>query len=428
MAYNPAQEQKLPSNTSVFRRDVILLALLIGWASFPLVKGAFIPGSWVGKDYAITLTQSISVVRYHSYPIDFTYPLPSVLFRYYLGEMGPHLGGLIWVFGIAFSLFFTFRYLAEEFCTGPAGWKYVCLILSFIPVAYYTQWDIKMLNCNHITLCFVLLSTFYEKRKRSFMSGLFLSLGIAWKLYPVVIIPYLLITKRFRLLLSLLFWIAILFAVIPLAVLGSPLFGELTGQWVRCIASTRADDFFTHVMHIHAYKMSLHYSILHWLSHGALPALSTHTLHNVKLMISLLQVLLVIFGTVYIVFDTRVRSMPEYIDRYLYNTILFLLASLLFSAHLQPHHGVVLIASSMFITNFALYGSFHKCSRTLIFVAALIPAVVLKAASSGVEKAFAMNLQIIVHILLLIFLRFYIARQAQPHSKGFASNKKDAFA
>ena len=109
--------------------------------------------------------------------------------------------------------------------------------------------------------------------------------------------------------LSMLFWIAMLFVIIPAMVLGTPLFLELTSKWFRSVTLTGADDF---LVHFNAYITSLHYAVLSWLSDGNLSTLSAQSLHSVKLLIvALLQVVLVVLGVAYVVCDTRVRLTPD---------------------------------------------------------------------------------------------------------------------
>jgi len=248
------------------------------------------------------------------------------------------------------------------------------------------------------------------KREADLLSGLFLALGVALKLYPIVILPYLLIRKKYRIVLSAITWIVIFFAVIPFMVLGSSDFIELTGKWIESLALTGAPDFIVRVV---AYKTSLHYAILSLIS-GRNPAtLPPQSLENVKQWISLLKVFFATLAVVYLIFDLRRPSLPGEADHILFNILLILLGSLLFSELLQPHHGVYLFAASLLIVNFSLSGSFPKSVRYPVLALALLPGVVIKAASPGMQKAFAMNFHILVYILILIFLRFYLVRSGE---------------
>jgi hypothetical protein len=389
--------------------NAVFLVGLIGWALFTLLKVSSFPGQPFGGDYGLNLLQSTQVLEGHSFPSDFTYPLPCILLRYYLFKIGGNYSGIVWVCMIAFAMFFIVRFLIKEFYVGGEGSKYIYLMLSFLPVAYYIQWDIKALNCNLIVLCSVMVSALYLKKRSYFLSGFFLSLGVALKLYPIVILPYLIIKKKFRPVLSALLWIGILFVLFPVIVLGKSCFIELTGKWIESVASTGSPDYLVKVI---AYKTSLHYAILSFISQGNLLALSTRSLEDVKQLMFLLKVLFAVLAVIYLIFDLREPSLPKEVDHDLFNIILILLGSLLFSELLQPHHGVFLLAPSLFIMNFSLYGSFPKSVRYSVLALALLPAVVLKAASPGMEKAFAMNIHIIVYILVLIFLRFYITSHA----------------
>jgi hypothetical protein len=395
--------------------NVFFLVALAGWVFFTLFKASSFPGQPFGGDYGTNLEQSTQVLERHSFPYGFTYPLPCILMRYYLFKIGGNYSGILWVCLIAFSVYFSTRFLVEQFYTGDARYTYSYVVLAFLPVAYYVQWDLKALNCNQIVLGLVMASVLCLKRKAHVRSGIFLALGVALKLYPIVILPYLLIRKKYRIVLAALAGIVVFFVLIPVIVLGAPDFAELTGKWLESIASTGAPDFIVHVV---AYKTSLHYAILSLLSHGDMSALSTRSLENGKHIASLLKIIFAVPALIYLFFDLRRPSLPGEVDHLTLNIILILLGSLLFSELLQPHHGVYLFASSLFIVNFSLSYRFPKSIRYPVLALALLPGAVVKAASPGMEKAFAMNMHIVVYILILIFLRFYLTCAAGSARAG----------
>jgi hypothetical protein len=390
--------------------NILSLVVLAGWAIFTLLKASSVPGQPFGGDYGNNLQQSTQVLERHSFPYGFTYPLPCVLLRYYLFKIGGNYSGILWVCLIAFSLYFVTRFLVEEFYTGDARYRYLYLMLAFLPVSYYIQWDVRALNCNQIVLFLVMASVVCIKRKADLLSGLFLAMGTALKLYPVVILPYLLVKRKYRVVLSALAWIVIFFFIIPFAVLGGTDFAELTGKWMESIALTGAPDFIVKVV---AYKTSLHYAILSLISNGDLSSLSAPSLGKVKQLIYLLKIFFALLGVVYLIFDLRRPALPKEVDHILFNTILIMLGSLLFSELLQPHHGVYLFAASLLIINFSLSGSFPKSFRYPVLALALLPGVIVKVAAPGMQKAFAMNLHIIVYILLFVFIRFYMTGNAR---------------
>ncbi|MFZ2445501.1 MAG: glycosyltransferase family 87 protein [Syntrophobacteraceae bacterium] len=392
------------------------LAGLVIWTLVTLFKSATLLDKPVAQDYGLNLLLSVEVIERHSFPFAFLYPLPSILLRYYLFRIGGDFSGLIWVGAMAFSMYFIMRFLVQEFYTGETDLRYIYAMLAFLPVAYYVQWDMRALNCNLIVLCLVLASAFYMKKESFFVSALFLSLGVALKLYPVLILAYFLIRKRYRLVLYAVFWIAALFVLIPVMALGVPGFIELTGKWVESVASTGAPDFLVRLV---AYKTSLHFAVLSLMSKGDLAALSTPSLHDIKLFILSLQIFFIICAVIYLVFDLRTPS-PKGVDHDLFSIILILLWSLLFSEQLQPHHGVFLLAASALIINFSLFGNYPGSVRYPVLAMAVLPSLVLKAASPGMEKAFAMNFQIVLYLFVLVFLRFHMAGR-RAVSRGWAS-------
>ncbi len=404
-----------PAEYRRFRVPVNTVALiaLAGWTLFTLLKVSAFPGRPFGSDYGLNVRLSVNVIEGHTFAEGFLYPLPSVLLRYYLFKILGNFSGIVWVCAMASSMYIIIRLLIHEFYSGEKECRYIYAVLAFLPVAYYVQWDLRSLNCNLIVLCLVLVSAFYLKKESFFISAFFLSLGVALKLYPVVILAYLLVRKQFRLVASALFWIIIFFVLIPIAALGWPSFLELTRKWADIVALTGSPDF---PVQLTAYKTSLHFALLSLISHGDVLTLPAQSLHDIQVIVSCFRIFLIISALIYLFFDNRSPDLKG-IDHNLFNVILILAASLLFSEQLQPHHGVFLLASSLFIMNFSLYSTFSRSVRYWVLAISLLPYLLLKASSAGMEKAFAMNLHIIVYLLLLIFLRFYMTRRGLVSSQ-----------
>jgi len=397
-----------------FRVPVNIFALiaLAGWTLFTLLKASSFPGQPFGCDYGMNLHLSVNVVEGHKFAAGFLYPLPSVLLRYYLFKIFGNFSGIVWVCAMASSMYIIMNFLIHEFYSGEREYRYIYAILGFLPVAYYVQWDLRSLNCNLIVLCLVLVSAFYLKKESFFISAFFLSLAVALKLYPIVILAYLLVRKQFRLVASALFWTVIFFVLIPITALGWPSFLDLTRKWVDAVALTGSPDF---LVQLSAYKTSLHFALLSLISQGDVLALPARSLHDIQVIVSCLRIFFIISALIYVIFDNRSSDLKG-IDHNLFNMILILVASLLFSEQLEPHHGVFLLASSLFVMNFSIYSTFSRSVRYWVLAISLLPFLLLKASSAGMEKAFAMNLHIIVYLLLLIFLRFYMSRHELVNS------------
>lgn len=387
------------------------------------VEGILFPGLPFGGDYGLNLQQTLEVIHFHSFPYGFVYPLPCILLRYLLFKAAGNYSGIIWVCAIAIAFYFNIVFLIGEFYTGDRRLTYLYLMLSFLPVAYYIQLDMTMLNCNLIAFSLVLLSMLFLKKDAWFLSGLFLSLGIALKLYPIVVLPYLILRKKFRVALFALLWITVFFVIIPAAALGSSCFVELTGKWLHGIASSGAPDF---LFRLKAHKISLHYAILSFLSHGDLIHISTLVLYKAKRITFWLKVLLAGLGLVYLFFDRRKPNLQGESYHIVFNTVLILSGSLLFSELLQPHHCVFLLGCSMIMMNVGLNSSFPRVVRWTLPCLALLPAVALRIASSRTEKAFAMNFNIAVYVLCLVFLRFYeVGRVGIARSRAGCRSRSD---
>ena len=384
--------------------STIFLVGLVVWSLFTLWRASSFPGRPFGADYGLNLKQTLQVIHLHSFPYGFVYPLPCILLRYLLFKAAGNYSGILWVCAIALAFYFSVRFLIGEFYTGDTRLTYLYFMLSFLPVAYYIQLDMTMLNCNLIVLGLVLLSMLCLKKDAWFLSGLFLSLGIALKLYPIVILPYLLLRKKFRVALSVLSWSAAFFVLIPVIALGSSRFIELTGKWLHSMALIGAPDF---LVTLQAHKISLHYAILCLFSHGDLLHISAWELYKAKRVTFWLKVLFAGSGLIYLIFDLRKPCLKGESYHILFNTVLIMAASLLFSDLLQPHHGVFLLGCSMIMVNFALNGSSPGFVRCLLLGVVFLPFVALRIASPGAPKALVMNFHIVIYVLSLVFLRFY---------------------
>ncbi|MDR3569593.1 MAG: glycosyltransferase family 87 protein [Syntrophobacteraceae bacterium] len=393
--------------------DTIVLVALVVWSLFTLWRASSFPGRPFGGDYGLNLEQTLQVIDLHTFPYGFVYPLPCILLRYFLFKAAGNYGGVIWVFSIALAFAFSVRFLLAELYTGDGRVTYLYFLLAFLPVAYYIQLDMTMLNCNLIVLSLVLLSMLCLKKEGWFLSGLFLSLGIALKLYPIVIVPYLLFRKKFRAAIFTLLWSAVFFVLIPVIALGSFCFIELTGKWLQAVSSIGAPDF---LVNLQAHKISMHYAILSLLAHGDPIHLSARGMYEAKRITFWLKLLVAGSGLIYLVFDLRKPCLKVESYHILFSTVLVLSASLLFSDLLQPHHGVVLLGCSMIMVNAALNGSLPKFVRCLLLGVVFLPFVALRIASPGVQKVLAMNFHIVIYVLSLVFLRFYPKGCSQAQS------------
>ncbi len=384
--------------------NTIFLVGLVVWTFFTLRRASSFPGLPFGGDYGLNLQQTLQVIHLHSFPYGFVYPLPCILLRYLLFKAAGNYSGVVWVCAIAFAFYFSVRFLISEFHTGDGRLTYLYFMLSFLPVAYYIQLDMTMLNCNLIVLSLVLLSMLCLKKDARVLSGLFLALGIALKLYPIVVVPYLLLRKKFRVALSALSWSAVFFVLVPVIALGGSCFIELTAKWLHGIAAIGAPDF---LVSLEAHKISLHYAILSLLSHGDPIHISASGLYKAKWITFWLKVLFAGSGVFYLILDLRTPCLQGEVYHILFNTVIILSGSLLFSDLLQPHHCVILMGCSMIMVNFALNGNSRGFVRCLMLGAVFFPFVALRIASPGPQKALVMNFHIVIYVLSLVFLRFY---------------------
>ncbi len=96
----------------------------------------------------------------------------------------------------------------------------LALPLAHVAVAYYFQWDMRSLNCNLVMLAALLFGCAALAAGRDRAAGFWFAASVALKMFPVLVLPYLAWTSRWRALawaagFSLVFWVGV-----PLAAFG----------------------------------------------------------------------------------------------------------------------------------------------------------------------------------------------------------------
>jgi alpha-1,2-mannosyltransferase len=81
--------------------------------------------------------------------------------------------------------------------------SYLFLLICGLSFYYFpTRFTLGMGQINLIILLFITAFLYFLDKKQKILSGLFLSLSIAIKLFPVLLLPYLLIKRQYKILLS----------------------------------------------------------------------------------------------------------------------------------------------------------------------------------------------------------------------------------
>ncbi len=236
-------EEQSQGSSGMRRWDVIAVVGLLGWLTFDLTaRTLFGSTPWPQSvvDYRIIYDDSRHVVATHEYPAGYPYPPPAVAI---------HAASAIFPFTVSAAIWLALTglaavasYVALARTTGLHRQPGLLLVLpvSHVVVAYYFQWDMRSINCNLIVLAAVLLGCGALAKGAEKRAGFWFALAVALKVLPVLLVPYLAWTRRWRAFASALVCSAILWVGVPLAAFGINGFARVYAGWSGEL--TRATD------------------------------------------------------------------------------------------------------------------------------------------------------------------------------------------
>ncbi len=230
----------------VWRRwDVVAVVGLVAWLLIDLT-GRTVFGSvpWPESvvDYRILYDAGRHVVETRQYPTLYPYPYPP-------SAAAVHAASAVFPFPVSAAVWLALTGLAAGACYLTLArvlglhrrpGLLVLLPLAHLVVAYYFQWDMRSVNCNLIVLAAVLFGCAALAAGRDTAAGLWFALAVALKVFPVLVLPYLAWTRRWKAFawacaFSLVFWVAV-----PAVLFGFDGFRDVYGGWVGEL--TRATD------------------------------------------------------------------------------------------------------------------------------------------------------------------------------------------
>ena len=165
------------------------------------------------------------------------YPPPFVVGMRGLALLGDTLASLLWL-GLLFAsviacLVLLLRLLGLE----ASRWRFAIALLAVGASYYFLKWDLKAANVNLITLAVVLGSVDCARRERWGGAGALLALGIAIKLQPALLLPYLACRRQWRWLALTMGGLVVLFVLVPVFSLGVTGAVALTKSWLGGLAA-----------------------------------------------------------------------------------------------------------------------------------------------------------------------------------------------
>jgi hypothetical protein len=186
-------------------------------------------------DYRTIYHQSRHVIEagvYDSWPL-FPYP-PSAVVVFYTTTIVPFgYAAFAWMAILTLATAGTIIMGTSLVGLSDHRYRWVAALIAFLCVEYFVSWDLRSLNCNML-FCFLLtagLAAF--KRGWDVGAGALLASSIALKLYPVLLVPYLCWTGRWRAFLATLFFLAVFCALLPAAAFGCAGVVKVYASWLE---------------------------------------------------------------------------------------------------------------------------------------------------------------------------------------------------
>ena len=383
------------SRTAIKAIDAVaaaaVLVIVAGW----LLKTPVSAKGWERRDlndYTLNLRHSHDVDATHVYPFGFTYPPPSVLLRLGFGVLGFELGGGLWIALSGVSLLASLI-VALRMLDGFAkpGWGIAALV-ALVLVKYPFEFEYKYLNANAMYLALVLTGIALLD-SRSTLGGFFLSLSIALKLYSVVFVPWLLLTRRNRAALATAAYCCLWFVALPILFWGLAGAWEVYTSWFQRVRETGARDFPV-LFAPNAYLVSLHATVLMILERTSTrdpletALIATRGLHAVWLIA--------------VVAAFAVLRRPRNARTAAADVSLLLILPLPLSGQLQPHHLVVLLPASILLSNIAPDRSQSRRLQALCVVVLAGAFVVMEFVPGRAWRGAAMNFSILLYFIGLL--------------------------
>lgn len=244
------------------RLDTLAVVGLVCWLAFDLTaRTVFGSVPWPDSvvDYHILYEASRDVVHTHHYPAGYPYPPPAVAVHAATSVLPFELAAPLWLALTGFAAVACYLALARVLGLRLQPGTLLVLPLAHAVVAYYFQWDMRSINCNLIVLAALLFGCAALAAGRDAGAGFWFALAVALKLLPVLLLPYLAWTRRWRAFawsvgFSLAFWVGV-----PLVAFGGSGFRAVYVGWTG--EMTRATDpnaKFTHPILISLDKAALH--------------------------------------------------------------------------------------------------------------------------------------------------------------------------
>lgn len=238
----PAPANALPAGRAleIFNRVApLVLLLLIGYAA----AGRLLVGAWPPVDYQIIYDCSHRIVASLHYDAGTRFPYPpSAVVLFWLTALPPlSVAALVWLACTVTASMATFVLGMKlvGLSNHPARWLVALGVYAL--TSHYTTWDLRCQNCNMVYLFLLVAALVALERGWDILCGFLLAASIAIKLYPVLVLGYLLWRRRWRAAAGTAAGMGLFFVALPLAMFGLLGATRVYASWFEHVSQITSD-------------------------------------------------------------------------------------------------------------------------------------------------------------------------------------------
>jgi hypothetical protein len=367
------------------RWDVFAAVGLVGWLLFDLTaQTVFSSKPWpLGVvDYRLLYDASQYVVEHHRFPATWPYPYPppAVALHAASGVFPFSTSSALWLALTGLAGFACYATLARTLGLHRRPGLLLLLPLAHAGAAYYFQWDMRSINCNLVMTAAVVFGCAALARQRDALAGFWFALAVALKLLPVLLLPYLAWTRRWRAFASAALCSLVLWVGVPLVAFGADGFPKVYAGWGGEL--TRATD--PAAKEWHPILISLDRAALHATGHDDAAA------RGVVLGVCALWVAVGLAGAA----ASWKRSRDGF--SILAHASLLVIGPAAVNPYLEPYHLVPLAVPAVLLLAAAADASQRMRVRLLAAAGFVVALAIIKASSPWPLRGLLVNAQALV--------------------------------
>ena len=279
------------------------------------------------------------------------------------------------------------------------------LPLAHVVAAYYFQWDMRSVNSNLVMLAAVALGCAALARGREAAAGFWFALAVALKVLPVLLLPYLAWSRRWRALASAAAFSIVFWGAVPLLAFGAGGAAEVYAGWGKEL--TRATDAGTKL--VHPILISLDKATLYAVGGDAAAALA------IRLGVCGLWVGLGLLGAA-ASFGGRARDGFSVLA----HASLLVVGPAAVNPYLEPYHLVALAIPAVLLLSAATDPRQSARVRLLALAGFAAGVAVMKVPSPWPLRGLFVNAQSLLLCGTAVFVGWARVRQSPPGETGGA--------